>query len=59
LNSADRLEQLNINLNFIKSDPNILATTEIVRRIDDIVMERVGMKHIIGEDYFWAIAKKQ
>jgi len=57
LNSADPLEQPNINLNFFSDDLDIIALRQGVRFIDDILTDGEGMKDIIGEDYPWPMPR--
>jgi hypothetical protein len=57
LNSADPLEQPNINLNFFSHDLDIIALRQGVRFIDDMLLTGDGMKDIIGEDYPWAMPR--
>lgn len=57
LNSADPLEQPNINLNFFSHDLDLIALREGVRFIDDIVMNGEGLKEIIAEDYPWPMPR--
>ena len=57
LNSANCLDQPNINLNFLKSDLDVMALREGVRFVDEILQNGEGMKDIIGEDYPWPMPR--
>jgi choline dehydrogenase len=57
LNSANPLDQPNINLNFFSHDLDIIALRQGVRFIDDMLMTGEGMKDIIGEDYPWPMPR--
>jgi choline dehydrogenase-like flavoprotein len=57
LNSANPLEQPNINLNFFSHDLDLIALREGIRMVDDIVMNGDGMKDIIGDDYPWPMPR--
>jgi choline dehydrogenase len=57
LNSADPLQQPNINLNFFADDLDLVAMTEGVRFIDDMLLTGDEMKDIIVEDYPWAMPR--
>jgi choline dehydrogenase len=57
LNSANCLDQPNINLNFLDSDLDVMALREGVRFVDDILMNGEGMKDIIGDDYPWPMPR--
>jgi choline dehydrogenase len=58
LNSTDPLEQPFINLNFFADDLDLIAMTEGVRFIDDMLLTGDGMKDIIVEDYPWAMPRR-
>ena len=58
LNSADPLEQPNVNLNFFSNDLDIIALRQGVRFNDDILKDGDGMKDIIGEDYPWPMPRE-
>jgi len=51
LNSANPLQQANINLNFFGEDLDILAMREGVRWTYDIFTKGEGMKDIVTGDY--------
>ncbi|RFU35944.1 hypothetical protein B7463_g415, partial [Scytalidium lignicola] len=53
LNSADPLEQADINLNFFGNDLDILAMREGVRWTHDVLTKGEGMKDIVTGDYPW------
>lgn len=53
LNSANPLEQANINLNFFGNDLDILAMREGVRWTYDVLTKGEGMKDIVTGDYPW------
>jgi choline dehydrogenase len=57
LNSANHLEQPNINLNYFSHDLDLIALREGVRMVDDIIMNGDGMKDIIGDDYPWPMPR--
>lgn len=57
LNSANPLDQPNINLNFLENDLDVMALREGVRFIDDIIMDGEGLKDIVGEDYPWPMPR--
>ncbi|CZR62779.1 probable alcohol dehydrogenase [Phialocephala subalpina] len=57
LNSANCLDQPNINLNFLADDLDVMALREGVRFVDDILMNGEGMKDIIGSDYPWPMPR--
>lgn len=57
LNSANALDQPNINLNFFSNELDILALRQGVRFVDDILMNGDGFKDIIGEDYPWPMPR--
>ncbi|KAG0645096.1 Oxygen-dependent choline dehydrogenase [Hyphodiscus hymeniophilus] len=53
LNSADPLQQANINLNFFGNDLDILAMREGVRWTYDVLTSGEGMRDIVTGDYPW------
>jgi choline dehydrogenase len=53
LNSANPLQQANINLNFFGEDLDILAMREGVRWTYDILTKGEGMKDVVTGDYPW------
>lgn len=53
LNSADPLEQPNINLNFFGDDLDILAMREGVRWTYDVLLNGQGFKDIVVDEYPW------
>jgi choline dehydrogenase len=53
LNSANPLQQANINLNFFGNDLDILAMREGVRWTYDVLTNGEGMKDIVTGDYPW------
>jgi choline dehydrogenase len=57
LNSANPLDQPNINLNFFSNDLDVIALRQGVRFVDDILMNGDGFKDIIGEDYPWPMPR--
>ena len=57
LNSADPLEQPNVNLNFFSNNLDVIALRQGVKFIDDILMNGEGMKDIVGEDYPWPMPR--
>ncbi|PYH43883.1 GMC family oxidoreductase [Aspergillus saccharolyticus JOP 1030-1] len=57
LNSPDPRDPPNINLNFFSNDLDIIALSEGVRFVDEILMQGEGMKEMIGEDYPWPMPR--
>jgi choline dehydrogenase len=57
LNSANPLDQPNINLNYFSNDLDLVALREGCRFVDDILMNGDGMKDIIREDYPWPMPR--
>jgi hypothetical protein len=57
LNSADPLEQPNVNLNFFSNDLDLVALREGVRFVDNILMNGDGMKDLIVDDYPWPMPR--
>jgi choline dehydrogenase len=57
LNSANPLDQPNINLNFFSDDLDVIALRQGVRFVDDVLMNGDGFKDIIGEDYPWPMPR--
>jgi choline dehydrogenase-like flavoprotein len=53
LNSADPLQQPNINLNYFNSDLDIIAIRERVRYADDVLKNGEGFRDIIEAEYPW------
>lgn len=53
LNSADPLEQPNVNLNFFGSDLDIIAMREGVRWTYDVLTKGEGFKDIVVSEYPW------
>ncbi|KAN0107930.1 GMC oxidoreductase [Hyaloscypha variabilis] len=53
LNSANPLQQANINLNFFGEDLDILAMREGVRWTYDVLTKGEGMKDVVVGDYPW------
>lgn len=53
LNSANPLQQANINLNFFGNDLDILAMREGVRWTYDVLTKGAGIKDIVTGDYPW------
>ncbi len=55
LNSADPLEQPNINLNFFANDLDIIAMREGIRWTYDLLLKGDGFKDIVVDEYPWAM----
>jgi choline dehydrogenase-like flavoprotein len=53
LNSADPLQQANINLNYFSNDLDIIAIREGIRFTYDVLKNGEGFKDIIENDYPW------
>jgi choline dehydrogenase-like flavoprotein len=53
LNSADPLEQPNINLNFFANDLDIIAMREGIRWTYDLLLKGDGFKDIVVDKYPW------
>lgn len=53
LNSADPLEQPNINLNFFANDLDIIAMREGIRWTYDLLLKGDGFKDIVVDEYPW------
>ncbi|ATY62798.1 Glucose-methanol-choline oxidoreductase [Cordyceps militaris] len=53
LNSADPLEQANINLNYFNDDLDIIAVREGIRFSYDILKKGPGFKDIVEDEYPW------
>lgn len=53
LNSADPLEQANINLNFFADDLDIIAMREGIRFSYDVLLKGDGFKDIVISEYPW------
>ncbi|KAJ5619100.1 hypothetical protein N7510_003084 [Penicillium lagena] len=53
LNSADPLEQANINLNYFNNDLDIIAIREGIRYSYDVLKNGKGFKDIIVDEYPW------
>ncbi|KAJ5927724.1 hypothetical protein N7466_006680 [Penicillium verhagenii] len=53
LNSADPLQQANINLNYFNNDLDIIAIREGIRYSYDILKNGEGFKDIIVDEYPW------
>jgi choline dehydrogenase-like flavoprotein len=53
LNSADPLEQPNINLNFFADDLDIIAMREGVRFTYDVLKHGDGFKDVVMDEYPW------
>ncbi|KKY25274.1 putative glucose-methanol-choline oxidoreductase [Phaeomoniella chlamydospora] len=53
LNSADPLEQPNINLNFFADDLDIIAMREGVRFTYDVLKHGEGFKDVVIDEYPW------
>ncbi|KAK7432076.1 hypothetical protein QQZ08_001366 [Neonectria magnoliae] len=54
LNSANPLDQANININFFSNDLDLVAMRQGVRFVDHIILNGDGMKDFVEEDYPWA-----
>jgi len=57
LNSADPLDQPNININFFSNALDLIALREGVRFVDDILMTGDGMKDLVEGDYPWEMPR--
>lgn len=53
LNSADPLQQPNINLNYFNNDLDIIALREGIRYTYDVLKNGSGFKDIIEDEYPW------
>lgn len=53
LNSADPLQQANINLNYFNNDLDIIAVREGIRFSYDVLKNGDGFKDIIEDEYPW------
>ncbi|CAI7635867.1 unnamed protein product [Penicillium crustosum] len=53
LNSADPLQQPNINLNYFNNDLDIIALREGIRYTYDVLKNGAGFKDIIEDEYPW------
>ncbi|GLI79339.1 hypothetical protein PoHVEF18_007669 [Penicillium ochrochloron] len=53
LNSADPLQQANINLNYFSNDLDIIAMREGIRFTYDVLKNGEGFKDIVESDYPW------
>lgn len=53
LNSADPLEQANINLNYFNNDLDIIAMREGIRYTYDVLLHGDGFKDIVEAEYPW------
>lgn len=53
LNSADPLQQPNINLNYFNNDLDIIALREGIRYTYDVLKNGPGFKDIIEDEYPW------
>ena len=53
LNSADPLQQANINLNYFNDDLDIIAIREGIRYAYDVLKNGEGFKDIIVDEYPW------
>ncbi|KAJ5932785.1 hypothetical protein N7516_007274 [Penicillium verrucosum] len=53
LNSADPLQQPNINLNYFNNDLDIIALREGIRYTYDVLKNGPGIKDIIEDEYPW------
>jgi choline dehydrogenase-like flavoprotein len=53
LNSADALQQPNINLNYFNDELDIIAIREGIRYSYDVLMKGEGFKDIVEEEYPW------
>lgn len=53
LNSADPLEQANINLNYFNNDLDIIAIREGIRYAYDVLTHGDGFKDIVEDEYPW------
>lgn len=53
LNSADPLQQANINLNYFNNDLDIIAIREGIRFCYDVLKNGEGFKDIVEDEYPW------
>ncbi|KAJ3498035.1 hypothetical protein NLG97_g1436 [Lecanicillium saksenae] len=53
LNSADPLQQANINLNYFNNDLDIIAMREGIRYTYDVLLHGDGFKDIVEAEYPW------
>ncbi|KFY81823.1 hypothetical protein V500_11061 [Pseudogymnoascus sp. VKM F-4518 (FW-2643)] len=53
LNSADPLQQANINLNYFNNDLDIIAIREGIRFTYDVLKNGEGFKDIVEDEYPW------
>jgi choline dehydrogenase len=53
LNSADPLEQANINLNYFNNDLDIIAMREGIRYAYDVLKNGKGFKDVVLDEYPW------
>ena len=53
LNSADPLQQANINLNYFNNDLDIIAIREGIRYAYDVLKNGEGFKDIVEDEYPW------
>ncbi|KAJ6783689.1 hypothetical protein PWT90_08047 [Aphanocladium album] len=53
LNSADPLQQANINLNYFNNDLDIIAVREGIRYAYDVLLHGDGFKDIVEAEYPW------
>ncbi|OQE20861.1 hypothetical protein PENFLA_c015G09797 [Penicillium flavigenum] len=53
LNSADPLQQANINLNYFNNDLDIIAVREGIRFAYDVLKNGEGFKDIVEDEYPW------
>ncbi|KAJ5202313.1 hypothetical protein N7449_004392 [Penicillium cf. viridicatum] len=53
LNSADPLQQPNINLNYFNNDLDIIALREGIRYTYDVLKNGPGFKNIIEDEHPW------
>lgn len=53
LNSADPLQQANINLNYFNNDLDIIAMREGIRYAYDVLKHGDGFKDIVEDEYPW------
>lgn len=53
LNSADPLQQANINLNYFNNDLDIIAIREGIRYAYDVLKNGAGFKDIVQSEYPW------
>lgn len=55
LNSADPIDQPNINLNFFANDLDVIAMREGIRWTYDLLLKGDGFKDIVVDEYPWAM----